>query len=127
MIHGVRTVPEVVVTAEPLVAQLAGSLVSQAVTGVATGEDLIETLEEVRAKARKQLWRLDQHDGPVIDVPYGTDQDHGPNRLNAPESPTRVSCLVWFGVGGRGGGLRRSSGQRCRLPSGCRGRAWAAG
>ncbi len=72
VIHGVRTVPEVVSTAEPLVAQIAAFLVSQAVTGAAAGKDLVETLEGVRATSREKLWRLDQGEGPVIEVLYGS-------------------------------------------------------
>jgi hypothetical protein len=71
VIHGVRTVPEVVATVEPLIAQLAAFLVGRSIRESASGRDVLESLEADRAAARERLWRLQRGEGPVIDVIYG--------------------------------------------------------
>src|SRR5262249_12110785 len=71
VIHGIRTVPEVVATAEPLIAQLAGFLVARSINESASGRDVLQSLEADRAAAREKLWRLERGEHPVIDVLYG--------------------------------------------------------
>jgi hypothetical protein len=70
VIHGVRTVPEVVATAEPFIAQLAAFLVSRSLDGAAAGDNLLKKLEADRTHAREQLRRLIRGEGQVIDVLY---------------------------------------------------------
>jgi hypothetical protein len=71
VIHGIRTVPDVVATAEPLIAQLAAFLVARAIDEASLGRNLLESLEAARASARETLWRLGRGESPVIDVIYG--------------------------------------------------------
>jgi hypothetical protein len=79
VIHGVRTVPEVVATAEPLIAQLSAFLVARSINQSAAGSDVLESLEGDRAAAREKLLRLERGESPVIDVIYGLNsQADGP-------------------------------------------------
>jgi hypothetical protein len=70
VIHGIRTVPEVVATVEPFVARMAANLASWAVSGAVNGRDFAETLEAERAASRQKLWRLGSSDTGVIDILY---------------------------------------------------------
>jgi len=97
VIHGVPTVAEVVSTAEPLVAEIAGFIVSQAVDGASAGENLIERLEDVRATSREKLWRLEQGEGPVVEVLYE----------NCPTSPRPLRIGLLRGAWPPGVGNRR--------------------
>jgi hypothetical protein len=75
VVHGVKTIHEVVATIEPFVSQLAASLAGQAVLSTAEGEKTLASLEHQRANTRRRLWLLHQGKGPVDRVLFGEGED----------------------------------------------------
>ncbi len=73
VVHGVKTVPDVVGSVDRFVARIAGYVVAQSVEGAGTGEDLVEAIERGRARSRRTVWRLDKGETPVDRVLYGVD------------------------------------------------------
>lgn len=74
VVHGVKTVPDVVASVDRFVARIAGYVVAQSVEGAATGEDLVEAIERGRARSRRTIWRLDEGETPVDGVLYAADE-----------------------------------------------------
>ncbi|MEJ7567756.1 MAG: hypothetical protein WKF41_05770 [Gaiellaceae bacterium] len=73
VVHGVKTVSDVVASVDRFVARIAGYVVAQSVEGAGTGEDLIEAIERGRARSRLTVWRLDNGEMPVDRVLYGVE------------------------------------------------------
>jgi hypothetical protein len=74
VVHGVKTVPDVVASVDRFVARIAAYVVAQSVEGAATGEDLVEAIERGRARSRRTIWRLDEGEMPVDGVLYAADE-----------------------------------------------------
>jgi len=75
VVHGVKTVQEVVASVEPFIRRLAASLVAQAVVSAAVGEQPVASLESQRVKIRRKLWLLREGTGPVDRVLFGEEKD----------------------------------------------------
>ena len=73
VLHGVKTVPDVVASVDRFVARVAGYIVAQSVHGAGAGDDLVEAIERGRDHARRTLWRLDQGETPVAVVLFGVE------------------------------------------------------
>jgi hypothetical protein len=71
VIHGVKTVPDVLASVDSFVARLAAYIVAQAVLGAGAGDELVEALERGRQSSRQVIWRLSQGHTPVEQVLYG--------------------------------------------------------
>lgn len=70
VIHGVGTDPDVVASAEPLIARIAAWLVSYAIDAAATDTEAVAAIEAARSHARERLWKLECGDQPVLEVLY---------------------------------------------------------
>jgi hypothetical protein len=75
VVHGVKTVSEVVASVEPFIGELAASLTAQAVLSAAEGETTLSALENQRVGARRRLWLLKDGKGSVDRVLFGGDED----------------------------------------------------
>jgi hypothetical protein len=75
VVHGVKTVSEVVASVEPFIRELAASLTAQAVLSAAEGETTLSALENQRVGARRRLWLLKEGKGSVERVLFGGDEE----------------------------------------------------
>jgi hypothetical protein len=75
VVHGLKTVDDVVASVDGFVARVAAYVVAQAVYGAGVGEDLVEALERGRERSRRVLWRLSEGHAPVDRVLYGVDDE----------------------------------------------------
>jgi len=75
VVHGIKTIQEVVATVEPFISRLAASLAAQAVLSAAEGEKTLTSLENQRANSRRRLWLLRHGKGPVDRVLFGEGED----------------------------------------------------
>ncbi|WP_344458500.1 hypothetical protein, partial [Actinocorallia aurantiaca] len=58
VIHGVPTVPDVIASIKPFISVLAGTVVNILIKSASTGDDVVDLLEEVRARNRKIVWMV---------------------------------------------------------------------
>lgn len=74
VVHGVKTVPDVVASVDAFIARVAGYIVAQSVHGAGSSDDLVEAIERGRDHARRTVWRLEQGETPVERVLFGGEE-----------------------------------------------------